>query len=223
MENDSFLCKEKYYYLLELERQRIARDLHDSSLQNLTHIIQQLELSSLYLDNDLVKAKLEMASAIQELRSIIQDIRNTIYDLRPMTIDDLSFQETFISLIENMNLKYQTPIAYEIEQIPNCNKQFILDVYRIVQEYLMNAVKHADASHIVISIKQIDEFVFIQISDDGKGFDYNNYKSNHSEHFGLGMAEERIVLHAGNLEIKSNPGKGTTIKITFPINNVMET
>ena len=68
----------------EKERQRIARDLHDSSLQNLTHLVHKVELTSLYIDRDPVKAKLELATIEAGLRKVIDDIRNRIYDLRPI-------------------------------------------------------------------------------------------------------------------------------------------
>lgn len=73
----------------EEERQRIARDLHDASLQNLAHLVHKIELGSLYIDKDPIQAKLELAAVSKNLKEIIEDIRNTIYDLRPMTFDVL--------------------------------------------------------------------------------------------------------------------------------------
>ena len=77
----------------ELERKRIASELHDTSLQDLTHIIYQIELSELYIDLDPTKAKLELEDISNQLRKVIQDIRNTIFDLRPMSFDDLGLEE----------------------------------------------------------------------------------------------------------------------------------
>ena len=97
VENQSVLLHMKQLSVLDVqekERQRIARDLHDSSLQNLTHLVHKVELSSLYIDQDPIKAKLELATVEQGLRKVIDDIRNRIYDLRPMSFDDLGLKET---------------------------------------------------------------------------------------------------------------------------------
>lgn len=208
--------KKKYYEIQELERQRIARELHDSSLQNLTHIIQQLELASLYMDNDIINAKLEMAAATKELRGVIQDIRNTIFDLRPMTIDDLGMKETLIRLIDNMNRKYQINISYQIERITEVEKEVFLDTYRVIQEFLLNAIKHASADNITLIVKNNQDEIWVQITDDGKGFEYSKYQQKKNEHFGIGMAKERISLHKGNMIFNSIVNKGTDITIQIP-------
>ena len=208
--------KKKHYEIQELERQRIARELHDSSLQNLTHIIQQLELTSLYMDKDIIRAKLEMAAATKELRIVIQDIRDTIFDLRPMTIDDIGMKETLIRLIDNLSKKYHMDISYEIDKITNVDKTVLLDIYRVIQEFLLNAIKHSSASHISLVVKNSQKEIYIQVIDNGKGFQYLKCKQKKNEHFGLGMAEERIMIHNGKLTFNSVIGKGTDIVIQIP-------
>ena len=96
----------------EKERQRIARDLHDSSLQNLSHLLHNVELSSLYVDEDPVKAKLELAVVNSRLKSIIQEIRDTIFDLRPMTFDDLGLKEAFERLVYKLRESSKFNITY---------------------------------------------------------------------------------------------------------------
>lgn len=83
----------------EEERQRIARDLHDTSLQNLTHLIHKIELSSLYIDKDPIQAKLELSIVEKSLRKTIEEIRNIIYDLRPMSFDDLGLKNAAFTII----------------------------------------------------------------------------------------------------------------------------
>lgn len=101
----------------EKERQRIARDLHDSSLQNLTHLVHKVELSSLYIDRDPVKAKLELATIEVGLRKVIDDIRNRIYDLRPMTFDDLGLRETLLNLFSLINQDGHFEMIADIDDI----------------------------------------------------------------------------------------------------------
>ena len=78
----------------EIERQRIAKDLHDISLQNLSHLIHKIELSSIYVDKDPIKAKLELATVEKELRKIINEMRTVIYNMYPVTLEDLGLKIT---------------------------------------------------------------------------------------------------------------------------------
>lgn len=84
--------KELVFEIQELDRRRIARDLHDTSLQNLSHLIHKLELVSMYMDKDMIRAKLELASVSKNINHIIDEIRMVIYDLRPMVFDDLGLK-----------------------------------------------------------------------------------------------------------------------------------
>ena len=83
----------------EKERQRIARDLHDVSLQNLAHLVHKVELSSLYIDKDPIRAKLELASIQQELKQVIDEMRTVVYNLHPMSLEDLGLKETIERMI----------------------------------------------------------------------------------------------------------------------------
>lgn len=78
----------------EKERHRIARDLHDTTLQNLSHLVHNIELSSLYIDKDPIRARLELEVVNKKLKSVIQEMRNIIFDLRPMTFDDFGIKES---------------------------------------------------------------------------------------------------------------------------------
>ena len=126
----------------EKERQRIARDLHDSSLQNLSHLLHNVELSSLYVDEDPVKAKLELAVVNSRLKSIIQEIRDTIFDLRPMTFDDLGLKEAFERLVYKLRESSKFNITYNIEDIGCNNSLILMTIFRIIEECLNNAIKH---------------------------------------------------------------------------------
>ena len=97
----------------EMDRKRIANELHDTSVQDLTHIIHQIELAGLYIDVDPTKAKLELAGINEEIRKIIKDIRNTIFDLRPMSFDDLGLKEALEQYIDD--LKNRCNIEIEVD------------------------------------------------------------------------------------------------------------
>lgn len=199
----------------EEDRKRIARDLHDSSLQNLTHLIHQIELSGLYIDEDPVRAKLELSVINMRLKEIIDDIRNTIFDLRPMTFDDLGLKAAFERLIDSINEDKKYEVELDLENV-SCETNIILvTIYRVVQECLNNIVKHAEATKISLSCKCRNNNCHIMISDNGKGF--SETVDSEKKHFGIFGMKERIKLLGGNIHFDSAPEKGTIILIDVPL------
>lgn len=202
----------------EKERQRIARDLHDSSLQDLTHLIHQVELCSLYIDEDSVKAKLELATIETGLRKVIDDIRNRIYDLRPMTFDDLGLRETLLNFFSLLNLDGKYEIITDIDEIDRDlsdeKKQVLLIMlYRIIQECVQNAYKHSKGNQIKVELKENDTSYSIIVKDNGVGFDLAE-AAKKDRHFGLSVVGERVFLLSGKMEIDTK--NGTSIMIVIP-------
>lgn len=199
----------------EEDRKRIARDLHDISLQNLTHLIHQIELSGLYIDEDPIRAKLELSVVSKRLKETIDEIRNIIFDIRPMVFDDLGLKAAMERLIESFNEENKYEVELDIEDV-SCETNIILvTIYRIVQECLNNIIKHADATKICLSCKHKDDICYISISDNGKGFITS--VDNGKNHFGILCMKERIKLLRGNIHIDSVPEKGTSIMISIPL------
>ena len=96
-------CRQlKILDIQEKERQRIARELHDSSVQNLTHLIHTIELSSMFIDQDPIRAKLELETCMNNLKTTIHEMRETIFNLRPMSFDDLGFVQCIDDFILNI-------------------------------------------------------------------------------------------------------------------------
>lgn len=203
----------------EKERQRIARDLHDSSLQDLTHLVHQVELSSLYIDQDPVKAKLELASLESGLRKVIDDIRNRIYDLRPMTFDDLGLCETLQNFFSVLNRDSRFEILSDIEniddQLSESEREIaLIMIYRIIQECVQNAIEHSGGNRIEVVLKKKKEAVFLKIQDNGKGFNLEEAERK-DRHFGLSVVKERVFLLGGKMKIETE--NGTTISISIPL------
>lgn len=201
----------------EKERERIARDLHDSSLQNLTHLVHKVELSSLYIDQDVVKAKLELATVEQGLRKVIDDIRNRIYDLRPMTFDDLGLKETLLKLIAVLNQDGNFTIVTDIDDIDlnaldSETELELINIYRIIQECVQNSINHSKGNKINVSLKDEKNLYRILIQDNGVGFDLKEaLKKN--RHFGLSVVEERVFLLNGKIQIDAENGSSILIEI----------
>lgn len=204
----------------EMDRKRIANELHDTSIQDLTHIIHQIELAGFYIDMDPTKAKLELASINDEIRKIIKDIRNTIFDLRPMSFDDLGLS----GAIENLIDVLQSRFVIDIQSDKNFEDDFDeikkLEIYRIIQECLTNSAKHANANTIALSICDKDSDLYICISDDGIGFsnqDAENESDNDKQkHYGLQIMKERVSILNGRCYINSIRNEGTKIEIILP-------
>lgn len=202
--------------VIDRERERIAGDLHDTSLQNIAHLIHLTELCSLYMDEDIIKAKLELNIMKKILKETVDEIREIIFDLHPMTFDDLTLTAALNDLIDSFNKENKFTFHCDIENVP-CENNFILSsIYRISREALNNAVKHSNAENIFYSCKCREDICYLLVQDDGIGFDIDSVKN--KRHFGLELLKERIFILSGDMKIDSSPGKGTKIEIQFPIN-----
>lgn len=202
----------------EKERQRIARDLHDTSLQNLAHIVHKIELASMYIDKDILQAKLELAAVNKNMKSVIEDIRNTIFDLRPMPFDDLGLKESFERLfykLKESNKDYD--IESNIEEITCDNNLVLMTIYRVVQEACTNAIKHSQGNKLVINIGQDERTCNIIVKDNGKGFSVDEILNNNQKHFGVSVMKERVDLLGGIITFNSNAKEGTEISIKIPV------
>ena len=202
----------------EEDRQRIARDLHDTSLQNLAYLVHKIELSSMYIDVDPIKAKLELATVGKNLREVIEEIRNIIFDLRPMSFDDLGLKTTFEEMLEKFNDSKSYEIKSDIDNISCDNDIILVAIFRVVQECFNNIKKHSNADKIVFSCKQEDDLCIIDIKDNGNGFTKEEveYKKD-NKHFGISVMEERVCLLGGSISIESQKEEGTHIHIEVPL------
>lgn len=210
----------------ENERQRISRELHDSTVQNLTSIVHKTELCSKLIDMDPIRCKLELTMMSRTLRDIINDTRQMIYNLRPMSFDDIGLEITIERAIDKIKNDKSCNIVFSVEGESYPIKPVIgITLLRIIQEACNNAIKYAESN--VISVKMIyeEEAVIISIEDDGKGFDVENLdvsSRNDNSGFGLSMMKERVYLLSGEIEITSKIDVGTKILVKVPINNKEE-
>lgn len=215
----------------EKDRQRIARDLHDTSLQNLAHLIHQIELSSMYIDKDPIQAKLELMSVNKSIKSIIEDIRNTIFDLRPMSFDDLGFADMLEDFLRKLQDRYKIPVTSRIDDIPVTadaatnpkeyaeGQTLLISLYRVIRECCLNAMEHSECQQLLVNVKKdsYNQCIDIEIRDDGIGFDVEEVLTTMQNHYGLKIMKERIELLGGSIVIRSLKEEGTTVKITVPL------
>ena len=204
----------------EKERMRLAREIHDGPAQALANIIIRAEYCERLFDKDIEEARIELRSLKEQIRADLRDIRKIIYNLRPMTLDDLGLVPTLRRMIEELNERQDeveiTFNTYNLnERLPSTIE---VAIFRIVQEALNNVFKHSEGRNAIVEIEKKDKLITIMIKDDGKGFDFNKEElGKDSEGYGILGMIERIDLIGGNIDIVSNVGKGTSIKVELSI------
>lgn len=212
-ENNNENCYYDIFEIQEKERQRIARELHDSTVQNLTHLVHAMELTSLYMDKDLIQAKLELQSCQENLKKCIDDIRNIIFNLRPMSFDDFGFVRCLTDYIQNLKISYPSIcFEYEIDETAiHLSEQGQLILFRIIQEAIQNAIKHSHTDRIELHIEKTHlQSCVVRIQDFGNGFVSNRKEENH---FGMSIMKERAKLIHADFQVHSKLDVGTTIEI----------
>lgn len=205
--------KREILLLQEAERKRIAGELHDTTVQDMICLSQRLELILLYMDQDLVQAKLEIASAREHVKHMICGIRDTIYDLRPLIMDDIGWNAAFERLQDALSDDTNREIHFDIDAIDTSDNETAVLIYRIVCEGCQNIVKHSNADKIKVSVKNAEKFINVLIDDNGVGMaDRETVSTNH---FGLQLMFERVEALCGQMKIHSDSA-GTSIKIKIP-------
>lgn len=204
---------EKVITTQEDERRRIARELHDSTSQNLTSLIVGLRIMETHCANCEAQTK---ASDLREVASnTLDEVHDLSMRLRPRVLDDLGLPAALERLAHEWQARHKTPVDVIIQLNERLPGEVETAIYRIVQEALTNIARHAQAKSASILIEKRGDFVRAIVEDDGIGFDVN---TNHGErHLGLLGMRERAELLNGTLTIESESERGTSIFIEIPL------
>jgi two-component system sensor histidine kinase UhpB len=204
----------------EAESKRISQELHDVIGQSLTAISINLAQIKQDLSVDVPVAVLERLVESETLiTQTLTQTRKLSQELRPTMLDDLGLIPTLRWYIHQFEKRLNIHVVFISSGIP---QQFSQDletvVYRIIQEGLTNIARHAQASEVDVKLDYQTDRLLLTISDDGIGFDADQvYRSRPAnDHLGLLGMQERISLFKGALRVDSFPGKGTTLRISFP-------
>jgi two-component system, NarL family, sensor histidine kinase DegS len=198
----------------EDERKRIARDLHDDTIQALVVVSRELEDLTLDIANK------EIAEIRNRIRDIIKGLRRFSQELRPSVLDDLGLipavQWLATDLTENYEIKATVAVAGRQHKLPPDTE---LTLFRIIQEALTNIRKHSRAKEAQISINYAEGNVTVAIKDNGKGFELPSGINNlaRSGKLGLTGMQERAQLLGGTLGIEARHGKGTIVTVNIPV------
>lgn len=197
----------------EDERRLIARELHDDLSQRLARVS---------IDAGFVQARQGTDSANEvlknlhpELVSISKDVHDMSYRLHPSLVEELGIVAALRSEIERLQQRIEITVNAEIDDVAEQLPPDVgLCIYRIAQEALQNAVKHAQANAIEIAFRQTAQGLVLTVRDDGVGFDVTDVRDTFS--LGLSSMQERANLANGSLIFHSKPGAGTTVKLSVP-------
>ncbi|KAB8139490.1 histidine kinase [Gracilibacillus oryzae] len=199
----------------EEERRKLSREMHDGPAQMLANILLRSEIvDRTYRKGDTETALKEMQSVRTLIRSSLQEVRRIIYDLRPMALDDLGLVPTikkYIATLEDQHPNIHFQYRSHQERLPS---QYEVALFRLIQESIQNAIKHAEAERIDVILEIRKEQVMAVIRDNGVGFDCENRKE---KSFGIIGMNERLDMLGGELKIDTKVGEGTKIFIQIPL------
>jgi two-component system, NarL family, sensor kinase len=208
------------------ERNRLAREIHDTLAQGMAAITLQLETADALAASHPERAQEAIRRALNLARKNLEEARRSVIDLRAASLQDRTLPEALAALTretaqEGIEIDYRHMPASEF---PLLSPRLEAGVYRIAQEALSNAYKHAQAQHISITLIVENGDLCLYVQDDGCGFFLdevtqatNSLTGSKVEHFGLTGMSERVKLLGGTLSISSEPGAGTCIVACLPL------
>jgi signal transduction histidine kinase len=198
------------------ERNRLARELHDAVSQKLFGVVLSAETVSALLESDPSEARAQLARLQELAREAMEELRSLIFELRPAALETEGLASTLRKHVDVLRRVYSTEIALRIAGAPRLSPGADAEVFRIAQEALQNALRHAQAGRIEIRLDSADGALRLIVADDGVGFDPTASKLR-SRRLGLTSMEERAHAVGGRLEVDSQRGAGTTVRLEVPL------
>jgi signal transduction histidine kinase len=216
IQNAQLQQQTKHIAVLE-ERERIGMDLHDGVIQSLYSLGLTLDYVKAILEEDSAESMEKLNYATDSINSTIVDIRTYISDLRPRQMqENLSFKENLEILLQEFrsNSQIAADIQDEIDGHLDLNYQNTLTLFRIAQESLSNTARHSKAKNAVLRIWEEDSQIYLEIADNGEGFNMDMTEANLGH--GLANMQRRTRKAGGGLQIDSSPGNGTKVIAWVP-------
>jgi signal transduction histidine kinase len=196
------------------ERNRMARELHDTLAHTLSALSVQLETVKAYWDVDGDTARRLVDKSLAATRSGLQETRRALRALRASPLVDLGLIEALRKLAEDGAARANARLELSLpEQAPALSSEVEQCIYRVAQEAVANVVYHANAATLSVDLSTTDGDVRLTVSDDGIGFDERNVAD--AGHYGLSGIRERALLVGSNLSIRGQPGEGTTVELVI--------
>jgi signal transduction histidine kinase len=204
----------------EGERARLARELHDDTVQALIALGQRVDMARRALERgDLERARTVLEDVRQLSTTTMEGVRRFSRDLRPLYLEDLGFVPALEMLVQEAGQHGDISVEMRVEGQPHRMEQSReLALYRITQEALNNAVRHAQARHVWLTLRFDASGTTLSVADDGQGFQVPERPDalTQAGHYGLLGMRERTLLTGGEMNICSSPEQGTTVTVRVP-------
>jgi signal transduction histidine kinase len=213
--------KERIAEIQEEARHKLARDLHDGPTQSIGAIAMRVNFARRLVQRDANQAAEELFKIEELARRTTKEIRQMLFTLRPLVLESEGLVAGLHQLSEKMEENHGQAVVIEAEDKVaddlELGKQGV--IFFIVEEAVNNARKHAEASRILVRLRRKKDLLYLEIEDNGKGFDVERVQSNYDQRGSLGMINlhERTELVNGIIKINSHPGGGTKISVTIPV------
>ena len=200
------------------ERSRIAREIHDSIGHSLTAQSIQLENALLFIDSNIDKAKSFVVQGKKMGANALKEVRFSVSALRSDPLKGKSLEVAVKNLFQEFKFRLQIQIQskFDLQINKNLSPEINLNVYRIIQEALTNISKHSKADLVAIEIKTIDNSLYLNIQDNGVGFNPNQNTTG----FGLQSMRDRADALRGKFYVNSKPGEGCCIMMFLPLSGL---
>lgn len=193
------------------ERNRMARELHDTLAHSLSAVSVQLEAVDSAFESSPREASVLLTKALAQTRSGLAETRRAMQSLRASPLDDLGLRLALHMLAETTAQRGGLKLDLHLEDITELTPATEQNVYRIAQEALTNVLKHAGARQLAVILVKLEDKTQLVVRDDGVGFD--TMVAQHNGHFGLDGIQERAALIGATVAVKSQPGGGTTVEL----------
>jgi len=202
------------------ERQRIARELHDSLAQSLGYL--HLGLGTVerqVATGQIAEAPAELAELRRTARDAYEEVRQAIFGLRSMVSRSLGLIPTLTEYLHDWSRRTKIPVDLKVEVEETMTLPPVVEVQliRIIQEAMANVRRHADAQRVLVTVEHDREFARVLIHDDGVGFDPPAIAGGRRDRFGMETMRERAEAVGGKLTLSSRPGQGTTVEVQLPM------
>jgi len=200
----------------EDERRRISRDIHDGLGQMIVSAFQYLQAHEYSLPEGHPRDTFTRGLAV--LQECIDETRRVMSDLRPSTLDDFGLVVALQQQLDAAASEAGWTPSFEAGGVTRLSPAVETTIFRVVQEALSNARKHAGADRVRVSLSCAGEAVYVEVRDWGRGFEVSGVRARpeRGQHLGLMGMRERVALLGGAVEIESTPGEGTMVRITLP-------
>jgi signal transduction histidine kinase len=214
MENARLTERSRELSIVE-ERNRLARDLHDSLVQKLFGVVLAAKSASTLLERDAGQARDQVERLGELAQDAISELRSLVFQLRPAAIETEGLADALRKHVEVLRRVHPTTLELELAGTPRLRPGVDEEVFRIAQEALHNALRHARASRIAVRLEENGDGLGLSVADDGAGFDPGD-AALRARRLGLTSMEERARELGGRLEIESAPGAGTSVRLEVP-------